>query len=88
MGNIAEAMDAIEAEAEAIMEMVGRRGNQLPSAAGQQGESVSEPSSAEGNTSNTPTSSAETTEGSVNAPSTSETPMDVDQPGNLIQYHG
>ncbi|CAG2230370.1 E3 ubiquitin-protein ligase UPL2,E3 ubiquitin-protein ligase NEDD4-like,Probable E3 ubiquitin-protein ligase TOM1,E3 ubiquitin-protein ligase pub1,E3 ubiquitin-protein ligase Su(dx),Probable E3 ubiquitin-protein ligase hulA,E3 ubiquitin-protein ligase pub3,E3 ubiquitin-protein ligase TOM1-like,E3 ubiquitin-protein ligase NEDD4,NEDD4-like E3 ubiquitin-protein ligase WWP2,E3 ubiquitin-protein ligase UPL1,E3 ubiquitin-protein ligase ptr1,E3 ubiquitin-protein ligase Itchy,E3 ubiquitin-protein ligase HUWE1,E3 u len=77
-----EAMDAIEAEAEAIMEMVGRRGNQLPSAAGQQGESVSEPSSAEGNTSNTPTSSAETTEGSVNAPSTSETPMDVDQPGS------
>ncbi|XP_076109103.1 E3 ubiquitin-protein ligase HUWE1-like isoform X2 [Mytilus galloprovincialis] len=82
LGNIAEAMDAIEAEAEAIMEMVGRRGNQLPSAAGQQGESVSEPSSAEGNTSNTPTSSAETTEGSVNAPSTSETPMDVDQPGS------
>ncbi|VDI57331.1 E3 ubiquitin-protein ligase HUWE1 [Mytilus galloprovincialis] len=82
LGNIAEAMDAIEAEAEAIMEMVGRRGNQLPSAAGQQGESVSEPSSAEGNTSNTPTSSAETTEGSVNVPSTSETPMDVDQPGS------
>jgi hypothetical protein len=49
--NIAEAMDALEAEAEAIMEMVGRRGNQLQS---QSSSEAPELSGAESNVDGTP----------------------------------
>lgn len=71
-------MDALEAEAEAIMEMVGRRGNQLQS---QSSSEAPELSGAESNVDGNPGQSVTSTDGSANAPSTSETPMDVDQPG-------
>lgn len=82
LGNIAEAMDALEAEAEAIMEMVGRRGNQLQS---QSSSEAPELSGAESNVDGTPGQSVTSTDGSANTPSTSETPMDVDQPGTSGQ---
>ena len=77
LGNIAEAMDALEAEAEAIMEMVGRRSNNLPVTSSQRAESAAESSNAAASAPGQ--SSGETTDGSANTPS--ETPMDVDQPG-------